>query len=357
MNKAGTQKLTTERLILRRFKMEDAQDMFNNWAADPDVNTFMTWPAHTSVDVSKAVTEEWISHYGEGNCFNWAIEYKDNGHVIGSISVVDLNEEIESCEVGYCMSKAYWGQGIMPEALKAVMAYLFDVVGMNRVGAKHDVNNPKSGRVMDKAGMVTEGILRAAGHNNRGICDEVWHSMVRSERTAPCELDINLEDYEWPFESTDHDRSVVRAICYDDDGFFYFVRAERDDEFGLSTLIETSGGGVEEGEDLETAIKRELKEELGADVEVVRKIGVVSDYYNLIHRHNINHYYLCKIVSFGERNLTEQEIEDYHLSTLKMTYDEAMAEYDLRRDSKLGKLIANREMPVFKKAGEILGNK
>ena len=73
--------------------------------------------------------------------------------------------------------------------------------------------------------------------------------------------------------------------------------------------------------------------------------------------HEMIHYYLCKIVSFGERNLTEQEIEDYHLSTLKMTYDEAMAEYDLRRDSKLGKLIANREMPVFKKAGEILGNK
>ena len=71
---------------------------------------------------------------------------------------------------------------------------------------------------------------------------------------------------------------------FDDAGYFYFVRAERDDDFGRATLIDTSGGGVEAGEDLDSAIKHELKEELGAEVEVVCKIGVVSDYYNLIHR-------------------------------------------------------------------------
>jgi 8-oxo-dGTP pyrophosphatase MutT (NUDIX family) len=78
----------------------------------------------------------------------------------------------------------------------------------------------------------------------------------------------------------------VRAVVYDDAGFFYFVRANRDDEFGRATLIETSGGGVEKGGDLLAAIKRELREEVGADVEVICKLGIVSDYYNLIHRHN-----------------------------------------------------------------------
>ena len=81
-----------------------------------------------------------------------------------------------------------------------------------------------------------------------------------------------MQDTEWTFEFTDHDRTIVRAIVFDDDGFFYFVRAERDDEFGRATLIETSGGGVEEGEDLIAAIKRELKEELGADVEMICKL-------------------------------------------------------------------------------------
>ena len=75
-------------------------------------------------------------------------------------------------------------------------------------------------------------------------------------------------------------------------------------------------------------------EELGIESEVICKIGVVSDYYNLIHRHNINNYYLCRIVSFGEKHLTPEEIEDFHLSTLKMTYDEAAQEYVKRRESR-----------------------
>ena len=170
------------------------------------------------------------------------------------------------------------------------------------------------------------------------------------------QLKLELYDTQWPFTYTDHDRQIVRAIVIDDAGWFYFVRAVRDDDFGKATLIETSGGGVEPGEDLRDAIHRELREELGAEVEILCKLGVVSDYYNLIHRHNINHYYLCRAVSFGNRHLTAQEIEDYHLSTLKLRYDEAVSEYELRADSKLGRLIANRELPVLEKAREWLDN-
>ena len=165
------------------------------------------------------------------------------------------------------------------------------------------------------------------------------------------ELSLELEDTEWPYTYTDHDRTVVRAVVFDDDGFFYFVRAERDDDFGISTVIETSGGGVEAGEDLSTAIKRELKEELGAKVEVLCRIGIVSDYYNLIHRHNINHYFLCRVLSFGERHLTEQEIEDYHLTTLKLRHAEAIREYERCTDCRLGRIIANRELPIVRRAG------
>ena len=108
------------------------------------------------------------------------------------------------------------------------------------------------------------------------------------------EIKINLRDTQWPLDYIDHDRNIARAIVYDESGLLYFVRAERDDDFGRATLIETAGGGVEEGEDLLCAVKRELREELGAEAEVICKIGVVSDYYNLIHRHNINNYFLCK---------------------------------------------------------------
>ena len=168
------------------------------------------------------------------------------------------------------------------------------------------------------------------------------------------EIKISLKDDEWDFEYIDHDREIVRAIVFDDDGYFYFVRAVRDDDFGKATLIETSGGGVEKGEDLHTAILRELKEELGAEAEILCKIGVVDDYYNLIHRHNINNYYLCKDKAFGEKNLTQDEIESFHLSTLKLSFDEAVSEYQKLSATPIGKLIANRELPILKQAKRIL---
>ena len=168
------------------------------------------------------------------------------------------------------------------------------------------------------------------------------------------ELFLELQDREWPFTYTDHDRMIARAIAVDDAGDLYFVRAIRNDAFGPATLIETSGGGVEAGEDLVSAIRRELKEELGAEVDVLSKIGVVSDYYNLIHRHNINHYFLCKIKSFGDRHLTKDEIEQFHLSTLKLSYEDAVREYETRTDSRIGRLIAQRELPVLRRAKELL---
>ncbi len=181
MNKAGTQRIVTQRLILRRFRTEDAGDMYYNWASDPEVTRYLTWPVHSSPEATASLLAEWVSHYDDGGYFNWAMEYQETGKVIGNISVVKLNENTEAADMGYCMSRAYWGQGLMPEALEAVIAYLFDVVGLNRVAACHDANTPRSGRVMEKAGMKQEGILRAAGKNNLGICDEVWHSILRRE--------------------------------------------------------------------------------------------------------------------------------------------------------------------------------
>lgn len=171
------------------------------------------------------------------------------------------------------------------------------------------------------------------------------------------ELKLHLQDTEWEYTYHDHDRPIVRAIVFDENESFYFVRAERNDYFGKATLIETAGGGVEKDEDLHTAIFRELQEELGATVKIVCKLGVVDDYYNLIHRHNINNYYLCKVLSFGNKNLTQDEIESFHLSTLKLTYEEALAEYQKRSDTKLGRLVANREIPILQHAKKILQEK
>ena len=168
------------------------------------------------------------------------------------------------------------------------------------------------------------------------------------------EFYLHLQDQVWPYEYTDHHRQIVRAIVFDNDGCFYFVRAERNDAFGEATLIETAGGGVEAGEDLTAAILRELKEELGADVEIICKIGVVEDYYNLIHRHNINNYFLCKAVSFGDKALTQDEAECFHLSTLRLRWEDAVREYEVCAGTKLGRLLAARELPVLHRAKQLL---
>ena len=178
----------------------------------------------------------------------------------------------------------------------------------------------------------------------------------QSKNKSNEEWTLNLTDNEWPLATINHDRTIVRAIVIDDEENYYFTRINRDDMFGKATLIETSGGGVEKDEDLETAIRRELKEELGANVDILCKIGVVNDYYNLINRHNINNYYLCKVVSFGDKHLTKDEVEAFHLTTLKLKYKDALAEYQKCRNTPLGRLIANREIPVLKRARQIIAN-
>ena len=170
------------------------------------------------------------------------------------------------------------------------------------------------------------------------------------------QIHISLTDDEWELTYTDHDRQIARAVVFDEEENFYFVRAERDDDFGKAELIETSGGGVEENENLHDAIKRELKEELGVETEIVCKLGVVDDYYNLIHRHNIHNYFLCRAMSFGQKNLMQDEIEDFHLSTLKLSFDEAVSEYKRCSSTKIGRLIKNRELPILLHAKAVLDN-
>ena len=178
----GTKTIETDRLILRQFTMDDAGAMYRNWCNDDEVTKFLTWPTHESVEVTRMVLSDWTSHYPEADFYNWAITLRENGpEPIGSIGVVRINPNTDCATIGYCMSRAHWRKGIMPEALKAVVDFLFDEVGFNRIEAKHAADNPASGRVMEKAGLRYEGTHRQSGRCNAGIVDIAWRGILKQD--------------------------------------------------------------------------------------------------------------------------------------------------------------------------------
>ena len=181
LNHKGTQPIETPRLILRQAVREDAEPMFRNWASYPEVTKYLTWPVHGSVAVSEMVIGSWIQEYEKDSYYQWMIVLKELGEPIGSISVVRQNDQVEEAEIGYCIGARWWHQGIVSEALTAVIEYLFTEVGMNRIAARHDPNNPHSGGVMRKCGMIYEGTSRSADRNNQGICDAAHYAILRSD--------------------------------------------------------------------------------------------------------------------------------------------------------------------------------
>ena len=181
----GTQTIETSRLILRRAIREDAEAMFRNWASDPEVTKYLTWPTYEKVETAYQILDLWAGEYEKPDYYQWMIVLKELGEPIGSISVVRQNDRVEEAEIGYCIGSRWWHRGIMTEALAAVIEYLFTEVGMNRVAARHDPNNPHSGGVMRKCGMKYEGTHRACDRNNQGICDAAQYAILRSEWKKP----------------------------------------------------------------------------------------------------------------------------------------------------------------------------
>ncbi len=180
MTHKGTQTITTERLKLRRFTVEDARDMYDNWASDPRVTKFLSWEPHASPEATAALLQDWVNGYEKANCYNWVMVYE--GQCIGSISVVRYSDKHEYAELGYCMGYDYWNKGLMTEAAKAVIAFLFEEVGCHRVVIRHAVKNPASGRVAQKCGLTYEGTERGVFKNREGeFLDIAFYAILREE--------------------------------------------------------------------------------------------------------------------------------------------------------------------------------
>ena len=159
MKNTGTIQLETDRLILRKFEIDDVQSFYELVGSDSLVTRYVVWNVHENIEITKRKIEKWINSYDEDYKYRWAIQLKNSNDVIGSISCVKVDTLNETCEIGYVISSRKWNKGYATETLKAVINFLFDE-GFKTIYAEHLKMNPASGRVMIKSGMKYEGILR-----------------------------------------------------------------------------------------------------------------------------------------------------------------------------------------------------
>lgn len=181
MKHKGTITIETERLILRRFVTGDTAAAFRNWTSDEKVTEFLRWPAHTDIDVTERVVGEWILEYEKPDFYQWAIVLKKQNEPIGTISVVGMDERTEKVHIGYCIGSKWWHLGYTSEALSAIIPFFFQEVEAKRLESQHDPENPNSGRVMKKCGLLYEGTLRKSDWSNKGIVDACVYGMLASD--------------------------------------------------------------------------------------------------------------------------------------------------------------------------------
>ena len=170
--------LYTDRLTLRKLSKSDYCDMFE-YSADKELTRYLTWEPHPDKNYTYKYLSYLQSRYRAYECFDWAIEY--NGKMIGTCGFTALNEYSLYGEVGYVIAPKYQKMGIAPEAVRKVMEFGFNTLGLNRIEARFMIENTPSRKVMEKVGMTFEGILRESmyikdRYVSVGIC-----SILRSE--------------------------------------------------------------------------------------------------------------------------------------------------------------------------------
>ncbi len=182
---ADLPKLETERLLLRRMRPDDAEDMFA-YASDPEVTRYVLWDTHRSVEDSRAFLRFATEGYERGDFGGWGLVLKASGAFIGTCGMeADYAREHSRAELGYVLAREHWGRGLMPEAVRRVIRFCFGWMDLNRVEARCIAENTASARVMEKAGMTYEGTLREREYIKGAYRDMKLYSILKREYRGP----------------------------------------------------------------------------------------------------------------------------------------------------------------------------
>jgi len=143
--------------LLRKPRLADVDDIYREYATDPEVTRYLTWRPHSSTGETRMFLAACRREWQEGTAVNWTLRLRGDTRVVGMLG---CRLDGHKAELGYVLARRLWGRGLMPEAVGAVVAWLWTLPEIRRIGAVCDVENLASARVMEKAGMQREGVLR-----------------------------------------------------------------------------------------------------------------------------------------------------------------------------------------------------
>ena len=151
------ERMETERLLLRKPRMDDTLTIFEGWAQDREVTRYLTWHPHERIEQTQEFVRSCLSAWEHETRFPYMITLKENDRVVG---MIDPRIEGPRVGIGYGAARVHWGKGYVLEATRAIIDWAFQQPSIYRVYATTDVENLASQRVLEKAGMQCEGILR-----------------------------------------------------------------------------------------------------------------------------------------------------------------------------------------------------
>lgn len=160
MEHLGTQIIETERLILRPLTVNDAQEMYDNWASSELATKYMPWDTYTKIETAIDYLKEKVIQYQSKDVYDWGIVIKEKNILIGNITFVGLSERHKVIELGFIIGPDWWGNEYVVEATRALFDFAFNKLGIHRIQAMHATSNKASGRVLEKLGMQYEGTHR-----------------------------------------------------------------------------------------------------------------------------------------------------------------------------------------------------
>lgn len=172
--------LETERLVLRKVRVEDAADRFA-YASDPEVARFMIWDTETDLQQSLAAVDYVVGLHREGRVAPWAVALRESDRMVGMAGYAWCMPRHGRAEVSFALNRAYWNRGLMTEAMEAILAFGFNQMDLNRVEAVVHPGNIASCRVVAKLGMIEEGRLRQVARINGVFEDHLIYAILRRD--------------------------------------------------------------------------------------------------------------------------------------------------------------------------------